>query len=185
MLIDEFLPHFDVTERHALDVSAPVERVFDALLGFDMSRSAIIRVLFRLRGLPSHPRALTLDGLLRQGFILLGERPPSELLLGLVGQFWRPTGGIARLDANKFQSFELPGYAKAAWNFALAERPDGITYLTTETRVQCLDQASRRRFRLYWSIVGPFSGLVRRQMLQGIKRKAEAASGVTGCSPVS
>jgi hypothetical protein len=33
--------------------------------------------------------------------------------------------------------------------------------------------AARRKFRLYWTLVGPFSGLIRRALLSGIRRRAE------------
>jgi hypothetical protein len=133
-------------------------------------------LLFRLRGIPAGsfaPSCFTLDDFLKMRFILLGEKPNEELLLGLVGRFWTASGELRRLDAEGFRGFDEPGYAKAVWNFSLAGRSDGSVLLETETRVYCLDQASRRRFRLYWLLVGPFSGLIRREVLQAIKRSAE------------
>ena len=182
MLIDEFLPDHDVVERHQIGIRAPVERVYDAVRALDLSRSRTIRWLFLLRELPALPRSsgrgntrlgLTLDGLLGSGFVLLGETPRQEFLLGLVGRFWTPSGDIQRLDASGFRTFDRPGYAKAAWNFSLSEGEDGTTRLATETRVLCLDDASRRRFRLYWSFIGPFSALIRKEMLRSVKRAAE------------
>ncbi len=182
MLIDGLLPAYDMVERHQIRIRAPVERVYDAVRAVDLSGSRIIRWLFLLRGLPalwrSSPRGeerlgLTLDGLLESGFILLGEKPRQELLLGLVGRFWTPSGDIQRLDASGFRTFDRPGYAKAAWNFSLSEQENGTTRLATETRVLCLDDVSRRRFRLYWAFVEPFSGLIRREMLRSIRSTAE------------
>lgn len=77
------------------------------------------------------------------------------------------------MDASGFRTFDRPGYAKAAWNFSLSEQENGTTRLATETRVLCLDDVSRRRFRLYWAFVGPFSGLIRREMLRSIRSTAE------------
>jgi len=187
MLIDEFLPVYDAVERHQIDISAPVEPVYDTVRSLDLSDSTVIRWLFWLRGLPAlrlsrdQPKkrlGLTLDGLLKSGFILLGERPPQELLLGLVGRFWTSSGDIQRLDVAGFRNFEIPGYAKAAWNFSLSERADGLARLATETRVRCLDDASRRRFRLYWLLIRPFSGLTRRELLRAVKRNAPGLPGV-------
>ena len=48
--------------------------------------------------------------------------------------------------------------------------------LTTETRVLLTDARARRRFRLYWLVVRPMSGLVRRSWLRAAKRRAEAAT---------
>jgi hypothetical protein len=186
MLVDEFLPVHDFVERHHLDILASPERVYAAVRTLNMSNSTIIRWLFLLRGLPTflHPHdqlkqalGLTLEGLLKNGFILLGETPPQEILLGLVGRFWTATGGIARLDAAGFRNFNTPGYAKAAWNFFFSPLADGTTRLTTETRVQCLDETSRRYFRLYWLFIRPFSGLIRKAILRAIKRTVETTRG--------
>jgi hypothetical protein len=43
--------------------------------------------------------------------------------------------------------------------------------LSTETRVWCAPDA-RAKFRLYWLLVRPGSGLVRRSMLRSIRREA-------------
>jgi hypothetical protein len=139
--------------------------------------------LFWLRGLPallspnSEPEGtpdLTLEGLLQSGFILLAENPPHELVFGTVGQFWTPTGesdDVPDVDAAGFQDFDQPGYAKAAANFSLVQQSDGVTRLATETRVRCPDEASRKKFRLYWTLIGPFSGLIRKEMLRLVKRE--------------
>lgn len=184
MLIDEFLPEFHAVERHEISVAAPLERVYGAVRSLDLSQSRFVHWLFALRGLPlllagsrcqEAPR-WTLDSLLELGFILLGENPPREMLLGVVGKFWTLAGGLERLDAEGFRRFDRPGFAKAAWNFSLAEKSPGETRLNTETRVLCLDAAARRRFRAYWLVVRPFSGWTRREALRSIKCAAEATA---------
>lgn len=174
MQIDDFLPIYHVTERHAIVVRAPAKAIYAAISSLDMSASPIIRTLFRLRGLP--PSTLTLRGMEKVGFTVLGEVPEQELLLGVIGRFWTPVGGLQRIDATRFRSFDKPGYAKAAWNFALVPQPDGTVRVTTETRVLCTDDASRKHFRLYWRLVGPFSAWIRREMLRIVKQQAEQAA---------
>jgi hypothetical protein len=174
ILIDDFLPIYHVTEHHETDVRAPVKEVYTALRSFDLSDSTMIRWLFRLRGLPQY--SLSLDGLLKMGFTVLGEIPQQELLLGMVGRFWTLSGDIQRVDADSFRKFGKKGYAKAAWNFTLSQENDGITLVATETRVYCLDNASRSRFRLYWLLIGPFSAWLRKETLRIIKRHAEKIS---------
>jgi hypothetical protein len=44
----------------------------------------------------------------------------------------------------------------------------GRTRISTQTRIRALGGGARRRFRLYWLIIRPFSGLLRREMLKGI-----------------
>ena len=65
------------------------------------------------------------------------------------------------------------GTARAAWNFLVERTPDGGVTLSTETRVQPADAESARRFRRYWWLVRPWSGLTRRYMLRAIRREAE------------
>ncbi len=172
MLIDEYLPIYDVRERHRITVHAPVERVYWAVRQLDISEARLTRLLFRLRGISCPPR-FALDDFLKMRFILLGERTREELLLGLIGKFWTPAGELRRLEPEEFTDFNERGYAKAAWNFSLLEQANGTVSLGTETRVYCTDSASRARFRLYWTLIGAFSGLVRREMLQIIKRNPE------------
>ena len=172
MLIDDFLPNYDVRERHRTEVYAPVDEVYAAVRRLDLSQARLTRWLFRLRGIPC-PANFGLDNFLRMHFVLLGERPNEELLLGLVGRFWTLSGGLRRLDPEAYRNFNERGYAKAAWNFSLSAKADDAVLLETETRVHCLDEVSRRQFHLYWLFIGAFSGLIRRDILQGIKRDAE------------
>jgi len=51
----------------------------------------------------------------------------------------------------------------------------GGTRLATETRVHAADSAARRRFQLYWLVVGPFSALIRRRWLAAARRAAETS----------
>ena len=180
-LIDELMPRFDAVERHALVVHAPPADVYAALRRVDLRSAPLIRALLFLRALPGalsgqrRKRSrgpLTLDAMRGEGFVLLGERPGTELALGLVGRFWTATGQILRLDAEGVRTFDEPGYAKAVWDFRLAAQPDGTTRLSTETRVRCLDAPSRRRFRLYWRVIRPFSGLIRLALLRAVAREA-------------
>ena len=180
MLIDQLMPRFDEVERHELVVRAPVAAVYAAIARTDFADWWVIRALLGLRALPSVVRGrkrrsrgpLTLATMGARDFVALGERAPHELALGVVGRFWTPTGGLVRLDADGFRSFDRPGYAKAVWNFTVEDRGDGAARLATETRIWCLDRASRRRFRLYWLVVRPFSGLMRIVMLRAIAREA-------------
>jgi len=175
------MPAYDVSEFHQTTVSAPIQTVYDTLRTADLGGSPIIRFLLRLRSLPAifkgagHAREpkLNLDAVMKGGFVLLGENPPNEIALGLAGRFWTASGGRCSLDLEAFRTFDSPGYAKAVWNFSLVEESAGLTRLATETRVLCLDRSSRRRFRVYWTFIAPFSGLIRREVLRAIRRSAE------------
>jgi len=110
------------------------------------------------------------DLLLQPG---LGERPGEELVLGTVGRFWRARGELCATSPARFREPAPPGTAKAAWNFVVDRRSDGATELRTETRVLCADVATRRRFRAYWTLIKPFSGLIRCEMLAAVRSAAE------------
>jgi hypothetical protein len=189
MLIDDFLPHFDAVESHTTIVCASAERVWAAIRTADFGSGNVVRALFALRGVPaflSAPRAvltrgrrhtpaepLTLNTALNHGFVLLGEKPGRELLLGAVGRFWGATGTLQAIEAERFAEFAEPGAAMAAWNFTVRPLVGDRTMLTTETRVRCTDADGRWRFQLYWTLIRPFSGAIRLLMLRAIKREAE------------
>ncbi|HEV3050979.1 MAG TPA: hypothetical protein VGX50_11745 [Longimicrobium sp.] len=185
MLIDQHLFNPDFAERHAMRVHAPPERAYAAARWLDLSRSPLVRTLFLLRSLPAllsrggyrGERALgmSMEGLLRSGFVLLDERPPHEVVLGLVGRFWTPAGGIERIHPAEFAVFDRPGMALAAWNFTVLPTDEG-SLVATETRVRCTDAAARRSFARYWRVVRPFSGVIRMEALRAIRRAAESAS---------
>ncbi len=182
MLIDTFLPKYDVTEYHEIEICAPRQRVYEAVTSLNLSRSRIVRTLLAVRGMPALLRRtnksakepdFNLEGLLQSGFVLLGKAPQKELLLGLVGKFWKPTGTIQKIKADDFQAFNEKGLAKAVWNFAMDEKSPDKIRVSTETRVLCLDDASRWRFRFYWTFIRPFSGLIRMEVLRAIRNEAE------------
>jgi hypothetical protein len=189
MLLDEFLPEFDARASYGIRIAAPPDRVYASLRTADFDHWGLMRVLVGLRALPGllwapsatwrrvwagrRRRPVTLGRLLEGGFSLLGERPGEELVLGTVGRFWRARGELWPTSAERFRESSPPGTAKAAWNFAVAAAFPEHTDVTTETRVLCADPETRRRFQAYWLLVGPFSGLIRREMLAAIRAAAE------------
>jgi hypothetical protein len=180
VLIDRFLPDYDVVEHHEMPVDAPVWRTYRAVKDLDLARSPIVLALLALRGIPhlftgavKPSRRLGLDEIVRSGFVVLGEEPGREIVLGVVGRFWRPTSAIHRIEPGEFAGFDAPGFAKAAWNFLVTDRAASGATVMTETRIACTDTEARRRFTRYWRLVGPFSALIRRALLRSIKRDAE------------
>ena len=170
MLIDEFLPEYDFVETHSISIDAGAADVFKAANEVDFSESFIVRWLLRLRGMSGE--AVSLRNLEYSRFKILGEVVNKEVLIGLAGRFWLPWGDLQKVDASNFREFDKEGYAKAVWNFSL-ESSNGETRLTTETRIRCLDDGSRRSFGFYWTFIQPFSGLIRMEMLKTIRRRAE------------
>ncbi len=182
MLIDRFLPDYDVVEHHAVDVDAPVDEAYRAVKELDLARSPVVLALLFARGLPhlftgavKPKRRLGLDEIVESGFVVLAEEPDRELVLGIVGKFWQLSSGVHRIEPDEFIGFDTPGFAKAVWNFVVSARPGGGSRVETETRVVSTDDDARRQFSRYWWLIGRFSALIRRIVLGQIKREAETA----------
>jgi len=189
MLLDNYLLEFDVRTSYATRIAASSARVYTSLWTANFDHWGVTRALYAARTLPSflaRPREtwrrfrdelfqkpFTLDAMLSEGFTLLEERPGEELLLGTVGRFWRARGELWETSPDRFRAPAPSGTAKAAWNFEVSIRADGATELRTETRVLCADDATRRRFRVYWMLIRPFSGLIRQEMLAAVRSAAE------------
>jgi hypothetical protein len=187
MLIDSFAPNPDAVEVHSISITASRDVVYQTLWSADLGGSLIIKALMGLRSLPEialHPRRswrrgrkITLHTLIDAGFGLLAEEPGQEIVLGVTGRFWRPTGNLSPFNREDFDRPVPPGFARGVWNFGLKEDKPGRTILSTETRIVCGDYASRRKFRIYWFFVRPFSGLIRRVMLRAVKRACSKTYG--------
>jgi len=178
-LIDKVLPDHDLSAAYETRIVAPASAVYQCLLRADFSELRLVRLLMTVRSGKRLPRS-PVPGNLRQrvqaaGFVILAEVPNEELLIGVAGRFWRPDGGrCTDLTADDFAGFSRPGYAKVAWNFKLrADSPEG-TFLSTETRIKCFGSAALWKFRIYWGLIGPFSGFIRKAILKHVKAKAES-----------
>lgn len=197
MRLDDWMPASIalVRERHALRISAGSEAVYRSLWEADFG-GLIANTLLGLRAIPSWVAnrrvgsdradsgrstrsALTLPRFLDAGFAKLEEVPNEELVLGLTGRFWTPTGGLVATRLDTFRAGPEQGLAQAAWNFHLSPTTPGVTELLTETRVRVAEDA-RASFQFYWTVVRPFSGLLRRAMLRDVRRAAERRLAATG-----
>jgi hypothetical protein len=180
--IDAFLPNFDFSASYQVLVNAPRSTVYECLLHSDFSELWLMRLLMTIRTGKRMPRSHMPRDLRQRlqgtGFVILDEVPGDEIVIGVAGRFWRPDGGrCMELTEANFAEFSRQGYAKVAWNFKLrAELPEkGTTILSTETRIQCFGRAALWKFGIYWSLVGPFSGLIRKAILNQVKTKAESS----------
>jgi hypothetical protein len=169
-LIDDWLPEFDVGERH--DVALPVdpERALELARSAPAARDRIVRTLVAARGMSGRDQTIE-EYFAAHRFVVLADTP-TEWVVGIVGAVWRPRGGLVPLaDAEAWRAAAVPGTIKAATDFR-AEKIPGGSRLTTETRVKVMDEQARRAFRLYWALVGPFSALIRKRWLRGVQQSA-------------
>jgi hypothetical protein len=173
VLVDEFLPVFDVSDSVATVVDADAKTTWDALMQVDLievgRRRPMVAVLGALRALPeivSHvlhgespphaPKHMRLRDttdipLGEGGWVLLGERSGDEIALGLVGKFWRPVISFAKVTADEFRDFAEPRYAKTIYSLSVHALGERRTLLTGVMRTATTDEQARRWFRRYWT----------------------------------
>lgn len=174
MRLDDLLPHWHHRERHHVAVRAPSAAVLAAAQEVTAREVPLFRGLLRLGSLRGGDRMTPDRPFLAQmtaaGFTVL-DRTDDEIVIGAIPSTGEG-GGAASLDgddpATAFREFQRSGHYKVAFNFRCA---DGL--LTTETRVLATDEASRRRFLRYWMVIRVPSGLIRRDWLRAIKRRAQ------------
>ena len=165
----DVVPRADVVEVHALEVGSAPEAAVAAALAVTAAEAPLLRRLFLLRGIRARADLPVWEAMQRAGFVAAGEAT-----LAAVVPPWRPRGAIRAGDPDLqggLRGFAEPGWAVVAVDFRAEEGR-----LVTETRVRCTDAAARRRFRAYWLVVRPFSGLVRRSWLAAAKRRAEGST---------
>ena len=192
MLLDDFLPTYDFTEVHSIRIQTRPEIVFRSIKELSLAEiSSIVRLLFFIRSLPEkavgrngltmNKKEPLLSNMLKIGFITLAEQVPHEFVFGIIipgniGRFWHKASSldISTTDTQGFLAFNNPDYVCVAANF-LVKDTDEADYITvrTESRSRALSSKARENFTPYWFIIRPFSGLIRRLWLRGIKHRSE------------
>jgi hypothetical protein len=181
--LDTHLPRYDFHEVHSTLVRATPEATIAAAKAMVPRDVPLTVSLMAVRGLPTllsrrgpglSVTMPVLEQFERAGFAVLAESQ-TELVMGGVGRFWRPSGNLRPVDAAGFAAFDEPGFAKGAFNLSAEPEGAGRCRLTTETRVLATDAAARRDFGRYWRVIQAGSGLIRREWLWAIRRRAESA----------
>lgn len=187
MLIDRFIPSYDYREFHSVSVHCSRQQAFRAIKELTPAElPSFAWLFFWLRGLPArltgkrYPHVQRDTPILAQlaaaGFVTMDQAEDSEIVIGLIGQYWKPTGELHLISSvEEFLTFDRLDLALAAMNFRVNEGGAfGETIITTETRIYVADPAARRWFRLYWTVVRHGSALIRRSWLKAVKRRAES-----------
>jgi len=177
VLIDTLLPSWDVHEVHGIDVAASPDRTWAALEQLTVGELPLARLLMRLRGLGRSSSGLDRPFLDRVGFLVPLAETERERVSGMVGRPWqlRPAT-VPIAGAEDFTGFARPGWVRVATDFRVSDAAGG-SRLETETRIQATDAGARRRFAVYWRIVGFGSALIRRDVLRATRKRAEQSHG--------
>jgi hypothetical protein len=155
--IDELMPRWQFDERHELRIDAPPERIYAAIRDVTPREIKLFQTLTAIRRLGRRGEESILNApdakpilavATHSGFRILVDDVPRELVLGT----------------------RIGPQTVAVMNFRIEN--DGR--VTTETRVFARTDRARRNFAVYWRIIRPGSGIIRRSWLEAIKRRAEA-----------
>lgn len=166
--IEEFLPRYHFREVHRRRIDAPPSVAAATLRDVDLACSPVIGPLFAARGM----RVGRLGELFSTAFVTLAEDAQRGLVVGAMGAFWSNGGGARRRSPGNSPATASPGCARLAWMFEFTPLEGGrACEAVTETRIECCDGAARLRMQLYWWLIRPASGLIRREMLRLLARQ--------------
>ena len=180
--LDDWMPRWQVGERHTLRIAAPPEKVFAAIHQVRADEILLFRTLTAIRRcggtgpesiLNAPEQKPLLDVATETTFLLLEEEAPRELVLGTVIAAPRDARKSGRLEPDLFRKTLRPGVVLATMNFIVTPAGEGRSILSTETRVQANNASSLRRFGIYWRLIHPGSDIIRRMWLRAIALRAE------------
>lgn len=181
--LDEFMPVYDVVERHSIYVDAPPDVTLRAAEQTNLFESRIVRAVFRTREwflgaqAGARPRTGLIEFAESLGWGVLAVAAEAhevrEIVMGAVTQPWLPDVTFQSVPPKKFRDFAVPGYVKIAWTLRADRVGEHGSIFRTETRAVATDDAARARFRTYWSRVSPGVWVIRRLMLMPVRRNAE------------
>jgi hypothetical protein len=182
-LLESIMPAYEVQEVHSTHVDAPPARAFAAILAVTPGETTLARPFLWVRTLPGRVSGdgPVDEGVWRRPFLsmpstaILGRVPDREIVVGLIGKFWRLRHGerVTVLSREQFVGFNEPGFCVSTLSFHVDAEGAG-SRVTSVTRVRTTDPGSRRAFRRYWRVIGTGSAVLRRTWLRAVKARAEA-----------
>jgi hypothetical protein len=180
-LLDPFIPHPDIRERHEIVIDAPAPLVFATAREFDMQSRATVRTIFWVRAkllgeqtAARRPQGFIAD-MLALGWARLAEEPGRYFIAGAACQPWNANPVFTPIPPGEFASFAEPDRVKIVWTLEADATSPTRTRFATETRVVATDDAARAKFRWYWRKFGIGIVLIRRLLLGAVRRAAEAS----------
>lgn len=186
-LLDQFMPVYEVAERHHIYVTAPAEITFATACEQDLMAIPLVRAIFKTRAtvLGAEPDAverprglLTLTKSL--GWGVLAEVPGREVVMGAVTQPWHANVVFRALPPQEFAEFNEPDFVKIVWTLRADATSANTSEFRTETRVATTDRSARAKFRWYWARFSPGIVLIRWLSLGPVRRAAEHAASRLG-----
>ncbi len=174
--LERLLPEYDQREVHSRWINAEPTVVWAALHEATAADLPFARVLMRIRsGGRTHLAGPLLE--LRPALQPLGKTEGREIVAGLISQAWRLIPRTKKVSGGQeaFAAFNEPGWVKVGIDIRLIPERGG-TRLRTETRCKATDGRARMVFGMYWVLIRAGSGLIRRETLAAVCRRAEQTS---------
>ena len=181
-LLESIMPAYDVQEVHTTHVDAPPAKAYAAILAVTPGETALARPFLWVRTLPARVGGTGRidDALWSRPFLtvpspaILGSAPDKEIVVGLIGEFWKLRHGkrVEVQSREQFMAFNRSGFAVSTLSFHVDPESSG-SRVTTITRVRTTDADSRRAFLRYWRVIGTGSAVLRRTWLRAVKARAE------------
>lgn len=177
--LDAIMPEYQFYEKHSARVHARPEQVMQATRESTFGDMKSLGTLLKIRGAvlrvhdtgESLQSKRVLDAFSAPGFLL--DESERELVM-----FWAANVRARRLveahNAQEYVAYREPESVKIAFNVSAEDAGGGWCTVSTETRILALGDATRRGMGRYWRLIVPGSGLLRRQWLDAIGKRAEA-----------
>jgi hypothetical protein len=177
--LDEVMPAYQFFERHSTRIHARPELVMQAVRESTFGDMKSLITLLKIRGsaLRIHDTGVfsqdkrILDAFSASGYASGGSE--HEIVM-CGGANVRMKHSLKVRTLQECADYREQGAVKMAYDFNVEDAGGGWSTLSTETRVLALDDSTRRGMARYWRLIVPGSGLLRRQWLDGIKRRAES-----------
>ena len=178
-LLDDIMPEYQFSERHSARIHAKPEQVMQAIHESTFRDMKSLDTLLKIRG--AALRIQDTGGAFRDKRILdtfsasgyLFGRSEHEIVM-CGGANVRAKRLLEARTVQEFADDREQGGVKIAYDFNVEEAGGGWSTISAETRVVALDDVTRRGMGRYWRLIVPGSGLLRRQWLEGIKKRAES-----------
>jgi hypothetical protein len=179
-LLDQFMPTYDVVERHHVRVAAPADITLAVAREVELQGSQVVRTIIRAREVvlgatpDDRPRP---RGLLAEtqslGWGILADVPERQVVVGAVTKPWEANVTFRALPPNQFVAFNEPGHVKITWTIRADPISETESVFRTETRAIATDADARTRFRRYWSFLSPGIIVIRWAVRGPVKKEAE------------
>ena len=158
--------------HHEIRVAAPSDRAWDALSTVTLADLPATRLLSAVRYGRRRPSGRA--PLLSSGPLPLVHCVPPQLAIAVgMSRPWQPRPSRSKPDSmGEWTRFDEAGWTKILIAFVIRSDGEAASRLSSDTLVWSTDPEAQARFLPYWRLIEPFAGLIRREILSAVARRA-------------